>query len=129
VDERALLSVDERMLLSEVLEALEGELIGDPGVCLQMEFTTCFAADLMSEVLAFCAPGALLVTGLANVQSVHTAHVADLKGILFVNDKRPGPEVLRLAAQNGIPLLTTKLTMFAACGVLHGRGLKPALKR
>ena len=128
MDERALLSVDERMVLSQVLEALDGELIGDHSACLQPEFTTCFAADLMSEVLAFCAPGALLVTGLANVQSVHTAHVADLKGILFVNDKRPGPEVIRLAAQQRIPLLTTRLTMFAACGILYGRGLTPALK-
>jgi len=117
------------MLLSDVLGALDGELIGGKSGCLQTEFTTCFAADLMSEVLAFCEPGALLVTGLANVQSVHTADVAELKGILFVNNKRPGPEVLQLAARQEIPLLTTKLTMFAACGILYGRGLKPAFKR
>lgn len=117
------------MLLSEVLEALCGELISGNSASLQMEITACFAADLMSEVLAFCAPGALLVTGLANVQSVHTADVADLKGVLFVNDKRPGPEVLRLAVQREIPLLATKLTMFAACGILYRRGLEPASKR
>ena len=114
------------MLLSDVLEALEGELVGGNRCCLEREFHACFAADLMSEVLTFCSPGALLVTGLANVQSVHTADVADLRGIVFVNDKRPGPDLLRLADQRDIPLLTTRLSMFAACGILYERGLQPA---
>jgi len=121
--------VAERMLLSEVLEALDGELIGGGDGCLRLEVTACFAADLMSEVLAFCPPGALLVTGLANIQSVHTADMADLGAILFVNGKRPGADVVHLAAQRRIPLLTTKLTMFAVCGVLYGRGLRPAFGR
>jgi predicted transcriptional regulator len=117
------------MQVSEVLEALDGELIGGNSSGVEVSFDACFAADLMSEVLAFCSPGALLVTGLANVQSVRTADVADLKGILFVNDKRPGPEVLELARQKEILVLTTKLTMFATCGILYGRGLEPASKR
>jgi predicted transcriptional regulator len=114
------------MLLSEVLEALGGELVSGDCGCLLADFAGCFAADLMSEVLAFCSPGALLVTGLTNRQSVHTADVADLKGVLYVNGKRPGPEVLQLAVERGIPLLTTEMTMFTVCGVLYGRGLKPA---
>ena len=117
------------MLLSEVLEALDGELVGGGRGGLEVDVPSCFAADLMSEVLAFSSPGALLLTGLTNVQSVYTADMADLRGILFVNDKRPGPEVLRLAGQREIPLLTTKLTMFAACGILYARGLKPACRR
>ena len=48
MDEGALLSVDDRMVLSQVLEALDGELIGDPPTGHPLEFTTCFAADLMS---------------------------------------------------------------------------------
>ncbi len=117
------------MLLSEIVQALDGEMVGGGGGSLQVDVPACFAADLMSEVLAFSTPGALLVTGLTNVQSVHTADLADLKGILFVNDKRPGPEALRLAEQREIPLLTTRLSMFAACGVLYARGLRPAFRR
>ena len=117
------------MLLSEIVEALDGEQVGGGKDSLQVDVPACFAADLMSEVLAFSSPGALLVTGLTNVQSVHTADVADLKGILFVKAKRPAPEALRLAEQREIPLLTTRLTMFAACGVLYARGLRPACRR
>lgn len=83
----------------------------------------CFAADLMSDVLAFSSPDALLITGLTSVQSVHTAHVADCVGILFVSGKRPSPEALQLGRDMSIPLLSTARSMFEACGVLAENGL------
>ena len=83
----------------------------------------CFAADLMSDVLAFSSSDALLITGLTSVQSVHTAHVADCVGILFVSGKRPSPEALQLARDVSIPLLTTARSMFDACGILSKNGL------
>ena len=88
----------------------------------------CFAADLMSEVLAFCGHGALLVTGLTNVQSVHTAEVVDVRAILYVNGKRPDGQVLALALSRGLPLLSTTLNMYEACGRLHRGGLPASTK-
>ncbi len=117
------------MLLSEVVSALDGELLCGDRDSGRTEFGACFAADLMSEVLAFCAPGALLVTGLVSVQSVHTADVADLAGIVFVNSARPGPEVIELATERRIPLVATRLPMFTVCGILHERGMQPAARR
>jgi len=114
------------MLLSDVSALLGCEVMGDGAGLHHLDVEICFAADLMSEVLAFCPPRALLITGLASVQAVHTADMADLCAILFVNDKRPAPPVLALAAERGMPLLSTKLGMFAACGELHRHGLKPA---
>jgi predicted transcriptional regulator len=90
---------------------------------LDTQVTTCFAADLMSDVLAFSSPDALLVTGLTSVQSVHTAHVADCVGIVFVSGKRPSPEALQLGRDMSIPLLSTPRTMFEACGILSRYGL------
>jgi predicted transcriptional regulator len=116
------------MRLTEIGRILECEWLGDglPGV--DVEIVTCFAADLMSEVLAFCGPGALLLTGLANIQAIRTADIAELVAIVFVNDKKPPQSVTDSAREQGLPLMTTKLSMFAACGLLHGRGLRPALK-
>jgi predicted transcriptional regulator len=88
----------------------------------------CFAADLMSDVLAFSKPHALLITGLSGVQSVHTADVAELAGILFVHRKRPSPQVLELAAERGLPVLSTPLHMFDACAALAARGLRGGSK-
>jgi len=116
------------MLLREVVDLLQAQVIWGAELLDTLRVPACFAADLMSEVLAFSAPDALLITGLTSVQSIQTANVADLPAILFVNDKRPGPQVMDLARERGIPLLTTHLTMFAACGLLYEKGLRPGLK-
>jgi predicted transcriptional regulator len=96
-----------------------------PGV---PEIAGCFAADLMSEVLAFCGHGSLLVTGLTNVQSVHVAEVVDVHAVLYVNGKQPDAPVLALARARGLPLLSTSLTMYEACGRLHRSGLPASTK-
>jgi predicted transcriptional regulator len=87
------------------------------------------AADLMSDVLAFTTPGALLLTGLTNMQSVITAHVAEIKAIVYVRGKKPDADAIRLAEQKGIPLMTCPLSMFAACGRLYEKGLKSGSTR
>ncbi|MFB3854375.1 MAG: DRTGG domain-containing protein [Vicinamibacterales bacterium] len=113
------------MTLAEIKRLLDCEVICGEDL-LDTEVSACFAADLMSDVLAFSRSGALLVTGLASVQSVHTADVADLKAILFVHDKRPEAPVVELARLNKIPLMTTRRFMFETCGLLFDNGLKPA---
>ncbi len=116
------------MKLEDIARLLDCRVIsGDDR--LDVEIRTCFAADLMSDVLAFSHSGALLVTGLASVQSVHAADVADFKGILFVHDKRPDPSVIAMAEQRGLPLLSTGRFMFETCGVLFSHGLMAAEER
>src|SRR5512135_3177266 len=103
------------MTLREIRDLLDCEIIcGDDQ--LDAEIGSCFAADLMSDVLAFSRSGALLVTGLASIQSVHTADVADMRAILYIHDKRPADAVADVARQKGIPLLTTRRFMFETCG-------------
>jgi predicted transcriptional regulator len=111
------------MTLGEIARLLDCSVISGEDL-LETEVESCFAADLMSDVLAFSHAGALMVTGLASIQSVHTADVADLKAILFVHDKRPTPTVVEIARQQGLPLLTTRRLMFETCGLLFRHGLK-----
>ena len=113
------------MRLSEIVQLLQAEIIsGAPP--LDVDILQCFAADLMSDVLAFSTSEAILITGLTSIQSVHTADVADLKAIVFVHDKRPGAQVLELARSKGIPLVVTHFNMFDACGILHSHGVRGA---
>ncbi len=114
------------MRLREIMALLDCETVWGTDADLDREVLTCYAADLMSDVLAFSHPGALLVTGLTSIQSAHTADVADLCAILFVSGKRPPAVVIELARERGTPLLTTRACMFDACGILHARGLKAA---
>ncbi|MFI5165751.1 MAG: DRTGG domain-containing protein [Thermoanaerobaculales bacterium] len=115
------------MQLRAVANLLECEVICAHDA-LDLQVFSCFAADLMSDVLAFSHANALLITGLTSVQSVHTADVADCKGILYVCNKRPSPEALELARSREIPLLSTRHTAYEACGILFQRGLAPATK-
>jgi predicted transcriptional regulator len=88
------------------------------------DFQEVCGADLMSDVLAFATPGSILLTGLRNAQSVVTAHMAEVKAIVYVRGKVPDEAARKLAEQKGIPLLRTRLSMFEACGRLYQKGLR-----
>lgn len=80
-------------------------------------------SDLMSDVLAFIKPNALLLTGLTNIQSVRTAEIAEVKAIVYVRGKVPDKEASSLAKEKGIVLLATNLPMYESCGKLYAAGL------
>jgi predicted transcriptional regulator len=111
------------LTLAEIRDVVDAVVITG-GKDLQLDFEEVCAADLMSEVLAFASSGSILITALRNVQSVITAHVAEVKAIIYVRGKLPDEEAVKLAEQKHIPLLTTPLSMFEVCGRLHTRGLR-----
>ncbi len=110
------------MLLREVQKILDAEVLVDAGK-LDMEVNTAFAADLMSDVLAFADAGCLLLTGLTNPQVIRTADVLDIAAIILVRGKKPPPETLRQAEEKHIPVLSTKFILFESAGRLYGRGI------
>jgi predicted transcriptional regulator len=111
------------MKLREVSEILNCEVIGGENQ-LDMDVGVGCGADLMSDVLAFIKPNALLLSGLANAQVVRTADIADVRAIVFVRGKKPDKETIALAQEKGIPLLSTKLLMYESCGRLYMKGLR-----
>jgi predicted transcriptional regulator len=98
----------------EMVILLSGELL-TPGIDLEFECPLVFASDLMSDVLAFMNPGAVLLTGLTNSHVVRTACVADVAAVIFVQGKRPDEDTVRQALENGLPLISTSLPTFEAC--------------
>jgi predicted transcriptional regulator len=110
------------MTLDEIVEILNGELLTPQTNGSRIVHTGC-GCDLMSDVLAFIKPDALLLTGLTNAQVVRTAEMADIGAICFVRGKKPTPDVIQFAEEMGITLLATALRMFEACGRLHEKGL------
>jgi len=115
------------MTLAQIGAVLEARVLWGKGH-LKMDIKTACACDLMSDVLALSGPGALLLTGLVNPQVVRTAEMAELAAICFVRGKEPERETLSLAADRGIPLLRTRLSMFESCGILHARGISCGCK-
>jgi hypothetical protein len=93
---------------------------------LDLPVSTIFAADLMSDVLAFAAPDAVLATALCNPQVLRAARMADCKAVVVVGGKLPTPEMAALADELGIPLARTTLSMVELCGRLYTAMNRPS---
>jgi len=113
----------EKMRLAQIKELLNGSFLTDIE-CSEVEFKKVFACDLMSEVLALVDEDVILLTGLINIQTIRTAEMKDLKCVIFVRGKEPSSDVVNLAHDKGIILLTTTLTLFESCGILYNAGMK-----
>ena len=115
------------MRLEEVVKLIYGRVLTDD-IDLRAEVEGGCGADLMSDVLASVQPHAVLLTGLCNPQVVRTAQMADVAAIVFVRGKMPTQDVIDLANEEKIPLITTPYGMFELCGRLYKAGL-PSLER
>lgn len=112
------------MTISEIGERCEGVVrSGERNLGMTMEYA--FASDLMSDVLTTDVHNLLLVTGLSNLQTIRTAEMADIFGIVLVRGKRASREMIELAEEQGIVIIETTWSMFRVCGLLFGSGLKP----
>ena len=116
------------MTLAEAIGVLKAEKLVD-GADDQAELAGCFAADLMSDVLAYAKAGSMLLTGLTNTQVVRTANVLDIAAIILVRGKKPSQETVTLAHDLKIPILTTKYILFETAGRLYMKGIVGCLPK
>lgn len=112
------------MLLSEIKDVLGAEFLGDDAALLEKDIATAFGSDLMSDVLAFVEEQTMLLTGLINSQVIRTAEMMDITAICFVRGKMPADDVIELAKEKGIALLSTPKTMYTSCGLLYTNGVR-----
>ncbi len=111
------------MTIKDISEILHAEVL----CCeenISNEVHTACGSDMMSDVLAYVKNQSVLLTGLCNPQVVRTAEMMDIICIVFVRGKMPDENMLELAKERGIPLLSTKHRMFNACGLLYDGGLR-----
>ena len=112
------------MTLGEIGEILQAKpIVEGSSQAWEIEIDRVYACDLMSDVLAFIEPGSLLLTGLTNCHVIRTVEMADITSVCFVRDKQPGDEILKLATEKHVALLSTPLSMYEACGRLYATGL------
>ncbi len=111
------------MKLFQVQEILEAEVLCGNDL-LYKDVRSCFACDLISEMLLYVTPDTLVITSLTNIHIIHTAQVMDAVGVVFVGGKKPDISVIANSKTNDIPLFTTKHPTFECCGRLFGNNLK-----
>lgn len=110
------------MKISRVKEILHAKLwTGEER--LEKEVHAACGCDLMSDVLAFAKEKVLLLTGLVNPQVIRTAEMLDIKAIVFVRGKEPTENMIQMAEEKGMALLSTDEPLYIACGKLYQGGL------
>jgi predicted transcriptional regulator len=110
------------MKLSEIVKHANGEVL-NPTVFEDHEIAGGCGADLMSDVLTGVKPGAVLLTGLCNPQVIRTAEMADVYAVIFLRGKRPTSEMIELATEKNIPIISSDMGMFQLSGRLCKAGL------
>ncbi|MFN3534985.1 MAG: DRTGG domain-containing protein [Desulfatiglandales bacterium] len=81
------------------------------------------AADLMSDLLRIPVDHVVLLTGLNSVQAVRTCVLINMRAMILVRGKEPSQDVIEEARKYGLPLMSTKFSLFTSCGRLYARGL------
>lgn len=110
------------MKIQQVKEALDCFIwVGEER--LEKEVFAACGCDLMSDVLAFAKEKVLLLTGLVNPQVIRTAEMLDIKSIVFVRGKKPTEDMIEMAREKHMTLLSTEEPLYMACGKLYQAGL------
>ena len=115
------------MKAQDILDAINGEILYlDDKKSLQNEYEYGFASDLMSDALALIQSdesSTVLITGLANMQSINTADMLDISLIVLVRGKQLSDDVISHAKNHNINILRTNCSMYEVCGRLYEKGL------
>ena len=111
------------MKLHEVCDIVNGTIQYDSET--EHDYTKAFASDLMSDVLRFSMENTVLITGLSVVQTIRTAEISGVTCIVIARDKKVTKEMLDLASECNISIITSKLSLYEISGVLYMHGLKP----
>jgi len=88
------------------------------------EITHAGASDLMSDVLAYVVQDILLITGLLGPQVIRTASMMDISAVIFTRGKVPTQDVINLAKDFQIGVLSTELKSYTTCGRLYCSGIR-----
>ena len=110
------------MIIRDIVKLIDGTVyFGEE--YLEKNVEKAFSSDLMSDVLAHADENTLLLTGMNNQQVIRTAEMLDLRAIVFVRGKTPHPDIIKLAKENNIVIISTKHTLYVSSGILYCNGL------
>ena len=110
------------MKISTIKELLDAQVLCNDEMLEHDVFSAC-GSDMMSDVLAYVKNQAVLLTGLVNSQVIRTAEMMDMVCLVFVRSKQPTQEMIELAKESGLVVLSTKMRMYEDCGKLYANGL------
>ena len=112
------------MKIKDLCKLVEGTVLCGEGH-LDGNVEQAYASDLMSDVLTVKTNEFILITGLANLQAIRTAEMSDTPYLLICRGKEISNEMLDLAVENDMLIISSAFSMFNCAGILYSAGLKP----
>ncbi|ACK42195.1 MULTISPECIES: DRTGG domain-containing protein [Dictyoglomus] len=115
-----------------LVELIEGKALVGEEKLDEIGIKRAFAADLMSDVLAMVTSeerDVVLITGITNSQIVRTAEILDIPMIIVCRGKVVPKDVIDLAKEKGIILVSTEKIVFEVSGILYSHGIESAVMK
>lgn len=111
------------MKIQEITSLISGTVV-EGEAFIDRDIDCAFASDLMSDVLTLRTDkSVMLITGLCNTQTIRTCEMSDIKVVMFVRGKKVTEEMMELAEDNDMLLITTDLSLYRTSGTLFNAGL------
>ena len=110
------------MKLSEIVNTL-GLKVKTGEHRLNEEVTGGYASDLLSDVIAHSHKGNIWVTIQIHPNIVAVATLKEIAGIILAGGREPDPDTVQKANEEGIPILTSPLSIFELAGKLYQIGI------
>ena len=111
------------MKIREIVERLEGKLLTDEKH-MDYDVPCGFSCDLISDILMCVNEPTLILTGVTNHQIVRLADMIEIMGVVFVRGKLPPQDIIDMANERDLPLVSTQHTMFKSSALLYNGGLR-----
>lgn len=110
------------MLLAEVAKTLS--LKPESNASAEVDVTSGYASDLLSDVLAKAKNGTLWVTNQKHQNVVGVAVMLNLSGVIIAGGIEPDANTLEKAAEESLPLYTTAETLYEVVGRMYELGIR-----
>jgi predicted transcriptional regulator len=112
------------MTVRDLIPILSTQLLVE-GHGIDTQIKEIVVSDLMSDVLMIEAEEFIVLTSLASEQVIRTADIVGATAVVLVNGKQPQSNMIELAREMTMTLLSTPFSTYEACIVLH-KALGPA---
>ena len=106
------------MTVKEIVETLNLKIVSGQE-SLDMEVTSGYTSDLLSDVIANSKEGNLWITRQTHQNIVAVAKLKDLAGIIIVNSREPDEDTLRKAEEEKVSILCSAEMAFEVSGRLY----------
>lgn len=99
------------MTFEELKSRVQGTIAVDNP---QAEISAAYTSDLLSDVMGHCGDGSVLVTIQNHLNAIAVCTLAGIEAIVLCHNRQPPDDMVEAARREGIGILTTSLSQFAA---------------